>query len=121
MRYLGNKESIMPEINKLLYEKGLIGKKYKLFDAFCGSGAVSDNLKDKFDLIINDNLKWSVIYTKGRIVAPKCTFDKLGFDPFEFLNSNKKIEKTIFSDINNINKRKIHNEWRDYVLNCNIM
>ena len=93
MRYLGNKESIMPEINKLLCEKGLIGKKYKLFDAFCGSGAVSDNLKDKFDLIINDNLKWSVIYTKGRIVAPKCTFDKLGFDPFEFLNSNKKIEK----------------------------
>ena len=47
MRYLGNKESIMPEINKLLCEKGLIGKKYKLFDAFCGSGAVSDNLKDK--------------------------------------------------------------------------
>lgn len=70
-------------------EKGLIGHEYVFFDAFCGSGSVADYFKNDFDLIINDNLKWSVVYTQGRICAPTCTFDTLGFDPFEFLNSNE--------------------------------
>ncbi len=61
------------------------------FDAFCGSGSVSDYFKSYYDIIINDNLTWSVIYTKGRICAPICTFEKLGFDPFEYLNSNETI------------------------------
>lgn len=89
MRYLGNKESIMSEIQKLLHEKGLLNDGLTFFDAFCGSGSVSDALKDYFDLIINDNLHWSVIYTKGRICAQGCRFEKLGFDPFDYLNSNK--------------------------------
>lgn len=89
IRYLGNKESIMPEIEKLLSDKGLIrSKKLTFFDAFCGSGSVSDGLKDLFDIIINDNLKWSVIYTKGRVCAHECTFETLGFDPFIYFNSN---------------------------------
>lgn len=70
-------------------EKGLMGHEYVFFDAFCGSGSVADYFKNDFDLIINDNLKWSVVYTQGRICAPTCTFDTLGFDPFEFLNSNE--------------------------------
>lgn len=70
-------------------EKGLMGHEYVLFDAFCGSGSVADYFKNDFDLIINDNLKWSVVYTQGRICAPTCTFDILGFDPFEFFNSNE--------------------------------
>lgn len=32
---------------------------------------------------------WSVVYSKGRICAPNCTFKKLGFDPFNFLNNSK--------------------------------
>ena len=89
MRYLGNKESILDQIRSLMAEKGLIGHEYVFFDAFCGSGSVADYFKNDFDLIINDNLKWSVVYTQGRICAPTCTFDTLGFDPFEFLNSNE--------------------------------
>ena len=89
MRYLGNKESILSEISDLLKSKGLLEKKYTFFDAFCGSGSVADYFKSYYDIIINDNLTWSVKYTKGRICAPVCTFKKLGFDPFEYLNSNQ--------------------------------
>lgn len=89
MRYLGNKESILTEISDLLKSKGLLQAGHSFFDAFCGSGSVSDYFKSYYDIIINDNLTWSVIYTKGRICAPTCTFEKLGFDPFEYLNSGE--------------------------------
>ena len=92
MRYLGNKESMLNEIEKLLQEKGLLNNKFKFFDAFCGSGSVSDYFKKYYDIIINDNLTWSVMYTKGRICAPTCAFEKLGFDPVCYLNENNGIE-----------------------------
>lgn len=87
MRYLGNKESILDEISCLLKSKGLLKNEYSFFDAFCGSGSVSDFFKKYYDIIINDNLAWSVVYTKGRICAPNCTFNKLGFNPFEYFNN----------------------------------
>lgn len=93
IRYLGNKESMMPEIIKLLNDKGLIiENKLTLFDAFCGSGSVSDALKGYFNIIINDNLRWAVVYTRGRICAPRCNFSKLEFDPFVYLNSNNNVK-----------------------------
>lgn len=91
MRYLGNKESILNEIEDLLESKGLLQKRFIFFDAFCGSGSVADYFKSYYDIVINDNLTWSVIYTKGRACAPACTFEKLCFDPFEYLNSNQSI------------------------------
>src|SRR3989344_4038165 len=96
MRFIGNKEPIVNEIKDLLKEEGLLNKKLKLFDAFCGTGAVADSLKDSFDLVINDLLGWCVIYTRGRITAETCEFKKLGFDPFEFLNSSKQSKKGVF-------------------------
>ncbi len=93
MRYLGNKESILPEIKSLLASQGLLQEGYTFFDAFCGSGSVSDFFKSVYDIIINDNLTWSVIYTRGRICAPNCTFEKLGFDPFAYLNGNDSTEQ----------------------------
>lgn len=89
MRYLGNKESILEEIRGLLEIKGLIKREYSFFDAFCGSGSVADFFKQFYNnIVINDNLMWSVVYSKGRICAPNCNFKKLGFDPFDFLNSS---------------------------------
>jgi len=104
MRFIGNKELITSEIRELLDQKGLINKKSTLFDeatnkqltffdAFCGTGAVSDALKGTFNIVSNDMLKWCGIYTKGRVCANKCTFEKLGFDPFEYFNSNSNIVK----------------------------
>lgn len=89
MRYLGNKESILTEISDLLESQGLLKDGFTFFDAFCGSGSVADYFKSYYDIIINDNLTWSVKYAKGRVCAPTCTFDKLGFDPFEYLNANE--------------------------------
>ncbi|MCM1235009.1 MAG: DNA adenine methylase [Ruminococcus flavefaciens] len=99
MRYLGNKESILGCIEELLRDKGLIKSRLTFFDAFCGSGSVADYFKQYYDIIINDNLKWSTVYTRGRICAPICTFEKLGFDPIEFLNSNNEsIEGFMFKN-----------------------
>lgn len=89
MRYLGNKTSILDKIEELLENKGLLNQRLTFFDAFCGSGSVSDHFKKHYDIIVNDNLTWSVIYTKGRIVAPICDFAKLGFDPFEYMNKTQ--------------------------------
>ena len=91
MRYLGNKESMLTEISNLLQSKGLLREGYTFFGAFCGSGSVADYFKPYYNIIINDNLTWSVMYTKGRLCAPSCTFASLGFDPFEYLNSNNSI------------------------------
>ena len=93
MRFLGNKESIKNEIYSLLESKGLINKGLTLFDAFCGSGAVADSMKGSFDVVINDILTWCVVYTKGRIYANRCSFLKLGFNPFDFFNNDDKVRQ----------------------------
>jgi adenine-specific DNA-methyltransferase len=96
MRFIGNKELITSEIKGLLDELELTDKGLTLLDAFCGSGAVSDSLKSSFNIISNDMLRWPVLYTRGRVCANDCTFENLGFDPFHFFNSNRKITKGFF-------------------------
>ncbi len=96
MRFIGNKELITVEIKNLLEKKGLLNNRLSFFDAFCGTGAVADSLKDSINLIVNDMIKWSVVYTKGRITSSNCKFENLSFDPFEYLNSNNTIEKGFF-------------------------
>ena len=96
MRYLGNKTSILLDIENILAEKHLLHKKMVFFDAFCGSGAVADYLKRNYQLIINDNLRWSTVYTRGRIEALNCSFEKLGLDPFEYLNTKKTVKQGFF-------------------------
>ena len=66
----------------------LFNEKLTFFDAFCGTGAVADYFKQYYNIILNDSLKWSSTYSRGRVCAPQCTFEKLGIDPFEFLNGN---------------------------------
>ena len=89
MRFIGNKELIISDIKALLNELGLTDNGLTLFDAFCGTGAVSDSLKNSFSIVSNDILRWCVIYTRGRVCANDCTFENLGFDPFKLFNSNK--------------------------------
>ncbi len=89
MRFLGNKESIIYDIESLIKEKGLFNAPFVFFDAFTGSGTVADHFKSNFNIVINDNLTWSVLYSRGRICASICKFDKLGLNPFDYLNTNK--------------------------------
>ena len=96
MRFIGSKDLINSEIFKVFEKKNLLNKNLTLFDAFCGTGAVSDNLKNNFNLILNDSIFWSVIYSYGRVVSNKCNFKNLKFDPFQFLNNSKKTVKGFF-------------------------
>ena len=88
MRFIGNKESIAEEIESFIDSKIMPDDRLVLFDAFCGTGSVSDRLKNRFNVVINDNLKWATVYTAGRLYAPVCRFEGLGFDPFDFLNQS---------------------------------
>lgn len=89
MRYLGSKESLTDSIIQLLTEKGLLQKEMVFFDAFCGMGSVSDSIKNLYNhIVINDSLKCSSTFTLGKLYAHECTFEMLGFDPFEYLNGN---------------------------------
>ena len=86
MRFIGNKESIADQIDSFIESNVPLNSRLTLFDAFCGTGSVSDRLKDKYDIIINDNLKWATVYTAGRLYAPLCYFKKLGFDGKSIIN-----------------------------------
>lgn len=88
MRFLGNKTLILQNIEDLLSEKGILINGLTFFDAFCGSGSVAEHFKQFYNLVINDNLNWAVLYAKGRICANNCTFERLGFDPFDYLNKS---------------------------------
>lgn len=93
MRYIGNKENILNDIQNLLNQQELLGKQLIFFDAFCGTGTVSKRMSEFFDIKINDSLSWCTSYTRGRLVDEDVTFSKLGFDPIEYLNNDQSIQK----------------------------
>jgi len=97
LRYLGNKELIVSEIVETLKENNLIKKNLVFFDAFCGTGTVSNSVKNLFkEIIINDNLNWCVTHSAGRINSENSSFKELGFDPFSYLNNNKETLEGFF-------------------------
>lgn len=96
MRFLGNKESIIDDIYNFILENIDNQRPLALFDAFCGTGTVANRFKDKFNIIINDNLKCATVYSTGKILFNSCTFENLGFDPFGYLNNNNKMCEGFF-------------------------
>ncbi|MCH5312516.1 MAG: DNA adenine methylase [Prevotella sp.] len=89
MRYLGSKESLTGSIKELLQSNNLLQENFIFFDSFCGMGAVVDSLKSTYNhVIINDSLRCSTVFTRGKLYANECFFETLGFDPFAFLNDN---------------------------------
>lgn len=87
MRYLGNKDSLTEIIKEVIEQKVTIQPNTTFFDAFCGTGSVANAFKTTCNIIINDNLNCATTYAHGRIVANNCTFELLGFNPFDFFNS----------------------------------
>lgn len=97
MRYIGSKETLIEPIIQLLADKGLHQRNMVFFDAFCGMGSVSDSIKALYDhIIINDSLKCSATFTLGKLYANECTFERLGLDPFAYLNSHKEFHQGFF-------------------------
>ena len=88
LRYLGNKESISDTIKEIICQKVNVNSTTVFFDAFCGTGSMSNTFKDMCKIIINDNLNCSATYAHGRLIAANCTFENLGFNPFDFFNGN---------------------------------
>lgn len=97
MRYLGSKDSLANQIMDLLRNKGLLQHEFTFCDAFCGMGSIADAVKTIYKkIIINDSLKCASIFTHARLIASGCTFDKLGLDPFDFLNTNDGFKEGFF-------------------------
>ncbi len=89
MRYIGCKASLTGHIQKLFEDKGLLANGGTLFDAFCGTGSIAHHFKNSFNIILNDNLHCATTFASGRVYASRCTFKKLGFDPFDYLNNTE--------------------------------
>ena len=85
MRYLGNKESVINEIERLIIDKGLLSENTRnvFFDAFSGTAAVSNFFKDRFTIIANDYL-YFLYHTQGRLNNVINGFNRLDVDPFIF-------------------------------------
>lgn len=96
MRYLGNKDSIIEKIKEVILSKVDICPNTILFDAFCGTGSVANAFKDVCDIVINDNLNCATTYSYGRMIASSCSFERLGFNPFDFFNSNDNVIEGFF-------------------------
>lgn len=97
MRYLGNKDSLVDRIEEILEKKKILNKDLILFDAFCGTGAVSRKLSVIYNnIIINDNLLLASTFSYGSLISSKCNFLKLGFDPFTYFNETKEIKEGFF-------------------------
>ncbi len=97
MRYLGNKESLTEEILDLLKKKNLLIDRKTFFDAFCGTGTVSNSVKNYYNIILNDNLKLATVFSKGRIINQNCSFKLLGFNPIDYFNNNNEVRIGFFS------------------------
>lgn len=89
MRYIGNKEKIVEEINKIII-KNKLNKKCKIFcDAFSGTATVGEYFKDMFQIIANDNLYFSFVMSEAKLNMPDGKYKQLGINPFEYFNHTK--------------------------------
>lgn len=87
MRYIGCKTKLLEILDdKITKYCGDI--KGRIFcDLFSGTCSVGDYFQDKCDIIANDNLYFSYIIARGKLLKNQCSFTKLGFDPFSYFNS----------------------------------
>lgn len=90
VRYLGTKTELVDKIYELIKDKKVDNENFTFCDAFSGTGAVGEFLKDKFRIIANDVQYYSFIISQAKLNTPDLKFRKLGFDPFEYFNSEKR-------------------------------
>ncbi|MCH4458763.1 MULTISPECIES: Dam family site-specific DNA-(adenine-N6)-methyltransferase [Bacillales] len=92
MRYIGSKATLLDEIKKLLDSK-VNGNEKTFLDLFAGTNSVAEFFKKDYKILTNDNLYFSYINSKAVIENNnKLLFNKLTFNPFEFLNDDKNIK-----------------------------
>lgn len=88
MRYIGAKTKLLESIDERI-KKNIGNIEGKTFcDIFAGTGSVGDYFQDKCQIIANDNLYFSYLINRAKLLKSKCSFKKLGFDPFDFFNNS---------------------------------
>lgn len=87
MRYIGNKEKILKEIENVIIYNKLNKKCCSFCDAFSGTSTVGEHFKDKFQIIANDNLYLSYVISQAKLNTPDGKYLNLGFNPFEYFNN----------------------------------
>ena len=87
MRYIGCKTKLLDALDERIgrYVGKIEGKTF--CDIFAGTGSVGDYFQDRCKIIANDNLYFSYLINRAKLLKNQCTFKKLGFDPFDFFNS----------------------------------
>jgi len=93
MRFIGNKEKILNEIDEIFKKNNLEKKAKTLCDAFSGTATVGDFFKDRFQVLANDNMYFSYVMSQGKLNIPDGQYSGLEFDPFEYFNNTTEILK----------------------------
>lgn len=93
MRYIGNKEKILNEIEDIIIAKDLYKTCHTFCDAFSGTCTVGEYFKDKFTITANDNLYMSYVMSQAKLNPPDGKYTKLGINPFEYLNNTTETYK----------------------------
>lgn len=89
MRYIGNKEKILKEIEEVILDNKLDKKCKRFCDAFSGTATVGEYFKNRFQIISNDNLYLSYVISNAKLNSPDGVYNKLGFNPFEYFNTTQ--------------------------------
>lgn len=85
MRYLGNKQTLLSEIDSLIGSTKM-SKDSSLCDLFSGTATVGNYFKDRVKIIANDNLYFSFVISHAKLNTPDLKFSKLEIDPFQHFN-----------------------------------
>ena len=86
MRYIGNKEKILKEIEEVITDNKLDAKCKTFVDAFSGTATVGEYFKDRFKIIANDNLYMSYVISQAKLNTPDGKYKNLEMNPFEYFN-----------------------------------
>ena len=93
MRYIGNKQKILSEIENLIESLKLNNENYTFCDLFSGTATVGNYFKDKYRIISNDNLYMSYVISRAKLCTPNLKFEKLEKNPFEIFNDKTNLLK----------------------------
>src|SRR5574344_1213982 len=109
MRFIGNKQKIIGEIEDLINSLKLKNENYTFCDLFSGTATVGNHFKDKYKIIANDNLYMSYVISQAKLNTPNLKFEKLGLNPFDVFNDiNNKIEGFIYKNYSKGNSERMY-------------
>lgn len=109
MRYIGSKTALVDNIYELIKLKKIDHENYTFCDAFSGTGTVGEFFKDKFRIIANDIQYYSFVISQAKLNTPDMTFSRLGFDPFDYFNTEKReFEGFIYKNYSDVGSERMY-------------